>query len=145
MSASWPVGSMAIQYTNTLPDSGQFFTLYETTGWNEERQRDKDLLYQGLEKSWFTVCAYEGERLVGFGRVLSDGVLHAFIVEMIVLPEYQGQGIGRQVLERLVARCLESGIDDIQLFCARDKAGFYEVNGFVRRPEEAPGMQYELD
>jgi GNAT superfamily N-acetyltransferase len=64
------------------------------------------------------------------------------IYEMIVAPEYQGRGIGAQILDQLLHRCREAGIHDIQLFCARGKRGFYEKYGFVARPDDAPGMQY---
>lgn len=35
-----------------------------------------------------------------------------------------------------------AGIDDIQLFCAQGKSGFYLRNGFAARPADAPGMQF---
>ncbi len=88
-----------------------------------------------------TVSAYDEEKLVGFGRVVTDFVLHAMIFDMIILPAYQGQGIGTMVLEKLVKRCKDHGIRDIQLFCAKGKRGFYEKNGFEVRAEDAPGMQ----
>jgi len=43
-----------------------------------------------------------------------------------VLPAYQGQGIGSRILADLVERCRSHGIYDIQLFCAKGKAGFYD-------------------
>jgi GNAT superfamily N-acetyltransferase len=64
------------------------------------------------------------------------------VYDMIVLPAYQGQGIGGVILDRLVEKCRAAGIRDIQLFCARGKRSFYEKRGFIARPDEAPGMQY---
>ncbi len=131
-----------LTYSSTLPDKVQFHRLYETTGWNVGYQRSADKLYEGLCRSWYVIGAYAGEDLVGFGRVLSDGVLHAFIVEMIVDPAYQGRGIGGHIVQDMVQHCLMQGITDIQLFCAKGKTGFYEKQGFVPRPDNAPGMQY---
>jgi GNAT superfamily N-acetyltransferase len=131
---------MSISYRNGLPDKDQFFTLFESTGWNEARRLDKEQLHQALERSWYSISAYDGDRLVGYGRILSDGVLHALIVEMIVLPAYQGQGIGSHILADLVERCRSHGIYDIQLFCAKGKVGFYKKYGFESRPDDAPGM-----
>jgi GNAT superfamily N-acetyltransferase len=125
-----------------LPEPGQFYDLFQTTGWNDEYRLSAGKLALALSYSWYALSAYEGERLVGFGRVISDGVLHALIVEMIVLPEYQGRGIGGHILESMVARCRDAHITDIQLFCARGKAEFYRKHGFVPRPDDAPGMQY---
>jgi len=136
---------MIVLREDVLPDKGQFFRLFESTGWNEAYLLDGEQIYEALQHSWYSVSAYEGDCLVGFGRVLSDGVLHGLIVELIVLPGYQGRGIGGDILNMLVRRCQAEGIRDIQLFCARGKAGFYEKYGFVRRPEEAPGMGIKFE
>lgn len=129
-----------VSYKNTLPEKDQFFSLFESTGWNKTYRLDAEQLHQALQHSWCSVSAYDGDRLVGFGRVLSDGILHALVVELIVLPNYQGEGIGRRILSELVTRCKSSGIRDIQLFCAKGVTGFYEKQGFVKRPDDAPGM-----
>ncbi len=80
--------------------------------------------------------------LVGFGRIVSDGILHAMVYDFITHPEYQSKGVDSEVLTRLVEKCQESGIRDIQLFCAKGKRRFYEKRGFVARAEEGPGMDY---
>ena len=131
-----------IEYRTEIPDQQQFVALFETTGWNQNYQATPQELSHMLEHTWYMLAAYDGEQLVGFGRVVSDLVLHAMIYDMIVLPAYQGQGIGGEILDRLVDKCLQSGIRDIQLFCARGKRDFYEKRGFMARPDDAPGMQY---
>jgi GNAT superfamily N-acetyltransferase len=130
-----------IEYRNQIPGEKEMFELFETTGWNDYLRLTPAELHQAVGNSWDAVCARHGEKLVGFGRTISDGVLHALIVEMMVLPDYQGEGIGRRVLQELVGRCEEHGIRDVQLFCAAGKVGFYEKHGFERRPTDAPGMQ----
>lgn len=131
-----------IEYRSEIPDQQQFVALFETTGWNRNYNATPQELSHMLEHTWYMLAAYHGEQLVGFGRVVSDLVLHAMVYDMIVLPTYQGQGIGGEILDRLVDKCLQSGIRDIQLFCARGKRSFYEKRGFVARPDDAPGMQY---
>ena len=133
---------MAIEYRTQVPDRALFFALFETTGWNREYRATADELARMLANSQFVVSVYDGPSLVGFGRVVTDGVLHAMIYDMIIHPGYQGQGLGTQVLQRLIEWCRSAHIRDIQLFCARGKRSFYEKNGFLTRPEEAPGMQY---
>jgi GNAT superfamily N-acetyltransferase len=132
---------MTLQYSNRTPDASAFKSLYDTTGWGPAT-RPLEFYAASLQGSWTVHGAYDGERLVGFGRVISDGRLHAFVTEMIIHPEYQRRGIGEQIIKALVANCHAAGIRDIQLFCAQGKAGFYLQNGFVNRPEDAPGMQY---
>ena len=133
---------MTIDFRAEMPSQMQFWELFQTTSWNDTYHLSPQELSHAVSINWFAVSAFDGDRLVGFGRVVSDGVIHAMIYEMIVVPEYQGQGIGAQILHMLVQRCLEANIRDIQLFCARGKRRFYEKFGFVARPDDAPGMQY---
>lgn len=129
------------EFQNTLPSSEAFFALFNSTGWNNEYHLDEDRLFEALKKSWYALSVYHDSLLVGFGRVICDGVLHALIVDVVVLPEYQSRGIGSSIMTRLVEYCRSRNIRDIQLFCATGKAEFYEKLGFVRRPEDAPGME----
>jgi N-acetylglutamate synthase-like GNAT family acetyltransferase len=62
-------------------------------------------------------------------------------VNVIVLPELRGRGIGTQIVERLVARCREADVLQVQLFSARGKREFYERLGFAARPDDGPGME----
>ena len=132
---------MEITYKETIPMKDDFAQLFETTGWNQNYRLNPDELMKAIESSWYAVSAYDQDRLIGFGRVISDTVMHALILDVIVLPRYQNIGIGGHLLERLVDRCKQEGIRDIQLFCAKGKVGFYEKRGFVRRPPDAPGME----
>jgi ribosomal protein S18 acetylase RimI-like enzyme len=132
---------MAIVLKEQFPNKEEYFSLFETTGWNKEYKASPDELEQANKNSWLVISAYDGNKLVGFGRVVTDFVLHAIIFDMIILPDYQGQGIGSMILDTLVRRCKERGIRDIQLFCAKGKRAFYEKNGFEVRAEDAPGMQ----
>ena len=131
-----------IEYRSEVPAPADYAALFETTGWNAKYHASPADLIRAASNSWLVLTAYDRDRLVGFGRVLTDQVLHAMIYELIVHPEYQGQGIGGFILDRLVERCRQAGIHDIQLFCARGKRSFYEKRGFVARPHDAPGMYY---
>jgi GNAT superfamily N-acetyltransferase len=136
---------MTISVRTELPPPEQFSQLFQTTGWNDEYQLSPAELGRSLESSWYAVAAYDGERLVGFGRMVSEGVMYAMIHDMIVAPGFQGQGLGTRILDMLVSRCLEANIRAIQLFSARGKREFYEQHGFVVRPADAPGMQYRRE
>jgi GNAT superfamily N-acetyltransferase len=131
---------MSIQYRHEFPAAEQYFDLFSSTGWNKEYGLDARDLHEAIRHSLFLVAAYDGERLIGSGRLVSDGVLHALIVDVIVLPEYQGQGIGTAIMKQLTGFCRERRIRDVQLFCAKGKTAFYEPLGFRARPHDAPGM-----
>jgi GNAT superfamily N-acetyltransferase len=130
-------------FSEQLPSTEMFFELFETTGWNTKYELTKDELYLALKNSWYTISVYENENLIGFGRIICDGVVHALILDVIVLPEKQGKGIGRLIMDKLVVKCKQNKIRDIQLFCAKGKKVFYEKLGFEIRPEDGPGMQIE--
>ena len=133
---------MTLQFQTSIPSAEQFWNLFQTTGWNDEYRLAPEQLVEALRASWFVLAAYDDGKLLGFGRIVSDTVMHAMIYDLIILPEYQGKGIGSQILQKLMERCQQAGIRDIQLFCARGKRGFYEKHGFLARPDDAPGMQY---
>lgn len=133
---------MKFDFRTDVPAADAYFQLFQTTGWNEKYRATAADLAQALENSWYMITAYDGEDLVGFGRILCDGVLHAMIFDLIVDPAYQQQGIGSQILEMLITKCRDANITDIQLFSALNKQDFYEKRGFVTRPADAPGMEY---
>ena len=131
-----------VTYVKSRPTKEDFWKLFETTGWNQNYQLTKDELDAALQNSWVCISAYEGDTLVGFGRLVSDMVVHAMIFDLIVLPEFQKKGIGSTILEMLVDICQTAKIRDIQLFSAKGKAEFYMKRGFEVRPTDAPGMQF---
>ena len=135
---------MAVTYGDGLPERDPFGELFESTGWNEKFRRDEEQLHETARHSWYAVSAYVDGLLAGFGRVLSDGILQALMVDLMVLPKYRGHGIGGSTMKQLVDRGKSSEIRSVQLFCAEGTAGFYEKRGFVRRPLEAAGMELEL-
>ena len=136
---------MELEYRESLPDRSEYFALFESTGWNQEYGLTPEELYEAIGRSWYVVAACREGRLVGTGRVISDGVLHALIVDVIVLPECQGSGIGASIVTRLVERCRAARIRDVQLFCAQGKAEFYRRLGFADRAADAPGMDFRGD
>ena len=132
-----------MNFTEKLPTSEQFFELFETTGWNKKYELTKDEYYKALQNSWHFISVYNVDKLIGFGRTICDGVVHALILDVIVHPHEQGKGIGKEIMHILVEKCKEHKIRDIQLFSAKDKNGFYEKLGFKARPESGPGMELE--
>jgi GNAT superfamily N-acetyltransferase len=131
----------AIEYLGERPKPAEFERLFRSSGWDEADAVPAGRLAAALPHAWYAVCARRGGEIVGTGLVLSDGAMHALIVDVIVLPEMRGHGVGKEIMKRLIARCREAGILQIQLFSARGKRGFYERLGFVARPDDGPGME----
>lgn len=127
-----------------VPGKNDYWDLFNETGWNEDYQFTINDLEKAISNSWYAVSAYFENKLVGFGRIISDGIHHALIVDMIINKDYQGMGIGRNILTMLINKCIDHNVRDIQLFAATDKFGFYEKLNFTKRPNNAPGMQYKF-
>lgn len=101
--------------------------LYERAPLGPKRTPEK--LRVAFENSLLKVFAFDGVRLVGAGRALSDGVWRAAIYDVAVLPEYQGKGIGGKIIEWLIKNV---GVDVITLYAAPGKEAFYQRFGFRR-------------
>ncbi len=73
---------------------------------------------------------------VGMGRIVGDGALYFYVQDIIVRPEYQGLGLGRRIVERLMAwlhiHAPERAF--VGLFAAEGKDSFYAHFGFMRHP-----------
>jgi N-acetylglutamate synthase-like GNAT family acetyltransferase len=130
-------------YSEKLPTSEQFFELFETTGWNSKYELNSKELYSALRNSWYTISVFNEAKLIGFGRIICDGVVHALILDVILHPKEQGKGIGKEIMNILVSKCKKHKIRDIQLFSAKGKTGFYEKLGFEKRKDHSSGMGLE--
>ena len=128
-------------YKEKLPRAKQFFELFETTAWNTKYELSCEELYIALKNSWYCISVFDKNKLIGFGRIICDGVVHALILDVIIYPDRQGEGIGTEIMHKLISKCKKHKIRDIQLFSAKNKAGFYEKLGFEKREVISPGMQ----
>lgn len=134
-----------ITYTDHI-NIEDYNRLREAVGWGTcktERVR------MALERSDYLTVAQSDGQTIGMARVMHDG-LQALIMDVIVLPEHQGQGIGKtmmsHVMEYLYSESRNGGLF-VNLMSALGKDGFYESFGFERRPNEnrGPGMTHWID
>lgn len=100
----------------------------------------------GLKNSAYLVSAWDGSMPVGMARVISDGGYMNLIVDVMVMPDYQGQGIGKQMLVNINSWLDSLGENGncimVNLMATIGNEGFYEKLGFEARPNErmGPGM-----
>jgi ribosomal protein S18 acetylase RimI-like enzyme len=97
-------------------------------GW--EKVPSPEVLLRILNGSDHVVLAQDSEVVVGFIAGNTDGVISAYIPLIEVLPAYQKQGIGRELLTRML-RNFEH-IYMVDLMCDEDVEGFYEKFGFIK-------------
>jgi GNAT superfamily N-acetyltransferase len=95
--------TIQIKVKNDLPFD-QLLALYESVGWyayiNEERRSE---LQMAVQNSTYVVSAWNGDTLIGLARGLSDDSSIFFLQDILVRPDFQRQGIGKQLL----MNCLE--------------------------------------
>ena len=84
-----------------------------------------------LSGSQVVVSAWQGGTLVGFGRATSDGVFRAVLWDVVVAEDQQGRGIGRRIVEVLLASPEVAAAERVYLMTTTGE-GFYEKLGFSR-------------
>ena len=88
---------------------------------------EPDVHKRAFEASHTTVFVYHANRLIGFGRAISDGVYQAAIYDCAVLPEFQRKGIGTTIMKNILPRISHC---NVILYASPGKEGFYQTHGF---------------
>jgi GNAT superfamily N-acetyltransferase len=120
------VDDIKIQRHEERPvNPAQVRRLYGQATWGHGR--DDAGITEAIAES-VAVGAWDGDRLVGFVRALTDGRYRAYVEDVIVDEEYRKYHVGT----RTVAALLEAldGIEIVSLFCLPERVPFYERNGF---------------
>jgi len=89
--------------------------------------RTPEKLYAAFENSDLVCFAWDGKELIGIARALSDGHVQSVIYDLCMFPEYQGQGVGRKMMEAMLERL---NTDNVVLWAVPGKEGFYKKFGF---------------
>ena len=76
--------------------------LYQAVGWTNYTNQPQ-MLFQALSHSLATYLARDGEEIVGLVRLVGDGFSSVFVQDLIVLPTYQRQGIGSNLMKEALA------------------------------------------
>ena len=88
---------------------------------------EPDAHRRAFEASHTAVFVYHADRLIGFGRAISDGVYQAAIYDCAVRPEFQGRGIGKAIMNTILS---EISHCNVILYATPGKEGFYQTLGF---------------
>ena len=104
--------------------------LYQAVGWNMYT-RDPKKLERAIAQSLSVLGAYDGDQLVGLIRAVGDGETILFIQDLLVLPSYQRQGIGRHLVDALVDQFPQVRQRVLLTDDQPQTRAFYENIGFV--------------
>ncbi len=76
------------------------------------------------------VGAWDGNRLVGFARALSDGYFNAYLEDVMVHEDHRLQGVGKRIISLLLEEL--DDIETVSLYCRAEVVRFYESSGCQR-------------
>jgi ribosomal protein S18 acetylase RimI-like enzyme len=108
--------------------------LFLSVEWSSGHFPEK--LAVAMQNSGTVFSAWDGEKLIGLINVLDDGVMTAYIHYLLVNPEYQGKGIGKELV-RLVREKYKDYLR-IVLIAYDKEAEFYRRCGFETGTEKSP-------
>lgn len=116
--------------------------LYEAGDWWED-DWDDDHLRRIVALSFsFVVAESPDGSWIGMGRLISDGVSDAYLQDIVVLPEWEGRGVGSAIVQTLLKICGENGITWIGTIAEPQTEYFYRKFGFAKMNGYTP-MRYE--
>ena len=87
-----------LELKENVLDTDTYLYLRKKVGWIKLTDKQAE---QAVNNSLLTVCAYLDGKPVGMGRVIGDGAVISYIQDLVVIPEAQKKGVGRQILLRL--------------------------------------------
>lgn len=82
-----------------------------------------------FETSYSTIFVFDHDKLIGIGRILSDGVRQSAIYDIAVDPDYQGHKIGQEIVTKLMATTPDC---NFILYASPGKEGFYKKLNFKK-------------
>jgi ribosomal protein S18 acetylase RimI-like enzyme len=131
-----PQLSLVLSFDRAI-DLFELEQLCDAVGWSRRPLRR---VRKALEHSLLCVGLWRHDtrlpRLVGFARCTGDGVVDATVWDVAVHPRYQGAGLGKQLMDFVIAELQAMGVDRVSLFADPQVVGFYEVQGWELEPLE---------
>lgn len=113
---------------NGVIEESEVIELYKANNWSSAEKPTE--LIAALQNSHSLVTARYENKLIGLANAISDGHLVVYYSHMLVHPEYQGKGVGRQIMEAFQSKY---GNFHQQILTADgDAIGFYKALGFER-------------
>ena len=118
-----------MRFVDAPPPREATLALYDSVRWTGYT-RDPERLLHAIAHSTYVTSAWDGERLVGLARAISDEATVWFLQDLLVPPDRQRTGLGRALLDRCHARF--ENVSRGVLLTEDDTAPFYERQGWER-------------
>ncbi|RED48213.1 GNAT family N-acetyltransferase [Seonamhaeicola aphaedonensis] len=117
----------------------QVIELYKANEWSAAEKPNK--LFKALINSHSLITAWDKNNLIGLGNAISDGHLVVYYPHLLIHPNYQGKGIGKMIMNRMLEKYKDF---HMQMLTADGKAiEFYNKVGFSKAGETKPMWIYK--
>lgn len=126
-------------------DTKDFNALRAAVGWE---RHSSQAVRQALKNTHYLVKAQAADgKVIGMARIIGDIGVNFYIQDVIVLPEYQGTGLGKKLMDKVMGYIKKKAKPGcfIGLMSAVGKEGFYEKYGFIKRPANGLGYGMSMD
>lgn len=130
---------MTIRLIEQTPDTDTYLNLRAAAGLSSYASEAADI---GLKNSLHSVMLFDKDRPIGMGRLVGDGGCFVQVTDIIVLPDYQGRGLGKKIMEALTS-FIETRLPPsvyVSLIADVPANHLYEKFGFRETAPRAVGM-----
>lgn len=125
-----------INIKENIKNVDEFNELYDAVGWGSY---DYEVSKTALDNTLYSVSVYEEDKIIGYGRLIGDGICFIYIHDIMVKPEYQNKKIGTEIMNKLLLKINDIKKDNkyvrVYLGASKGKEKFYERFGFITRSE----------
>jgi ribosomal protein S18 acetylase RimI-like enzyme len=132
-----------VEILEKTPGAQDYNLLRTLVGWHV---CDPGTVERSLPGSWYFLCAEVDGKTVGMARIVGDGGIIFYIQDVIVHPDYQRQGIGTKLMDRIMDRIREKAVQNtvVGLMASKGREPFYKRYGFTVRPNDFLGSGMTL-
>ena len=125
-----------IKLIEKIPTSDEYNYLTNSVDWGI---RDNKIVEEALKNTLYSLCVFDDDKLIGYGRIIGDKTIFLYIQDIMVVPEYQSKRIGTQIMNGLLRKIEEyKRINPeirVYLGASKEKEEFYKQFGFITRKE----------
>ncbi|MFC3884572.1 GNAT family N-acetyltransferase [Bacillus songklensis] len=124
--------NVKVMETLTEDDVKNLYDLYQQEWWTKGRKLND--IKEMLKHTSLVIGIQDAEanELIGFGRVLTDYVYKALVLDIIVKGSHRKKGIGQYLMNYILQHHSLQHVRHFELYCRPEMEGFYELFGFSK-------------
>ena len=128
---------MKLKVEVKVPSPSEFCKMREKAGLSPKSLKAATI---ALPNSLYAISIRNGDLLIAMGRVVGDGACNFEIVDVAVDPDYQGQGLGRKIMEHIENYLSSVVLEGSYVSMIADEPVFYEKLGYKLVSPSSQGM-----